>query len=240
MAAGREGLDIGRLAEIRRFPVKSMRGEVLPQGKLVADRGLQGDRLWALQTPEGKLGSGKTTRRFQRVPGLLEFQARYEDDAPIITCPDGREIQGDSEDAHAALSALLAQPLRLVREGDVSHFDEAPLSLLTTASLRSLQRIMGDPVDPQRFRANLLIDTDQEGFPEDDWAGRRLRIGPSVVIRVLAPITRCLMVGLPQGDLPADPRILRSLASAHGAQCAASVCVEVGGWVETGDRILLD
>ncbi len=57
---------------------------------------------------------------------------------------------------------------------------------------------------------------------------------------MLAPLTRCLMVGLAQEDLWEDPHILRSLAAGHSAQFGVSALVEVGGWVETGQRVLVE
>ena len=38
--------------------------------------------MYAVRDPEGKLGSGKNSRRFRRMPGLHEFAARYDGDVP--------------------------------------------------------------------------------------------------------------------------------------------------------------
>src|SRR5947207_3529436 len=88
-----------------------------------------------------------------------------------------------------------------------------PVSLIATASLRHLAKLSagesdGVELDPLRFRANLLIDVPGDGFADDDWPGRRLKIGPHVVLHVVRPLTRCVMIDMAQdrvgerGDLP--------------------------------------
>ena len=65
-----------RLLEIRRYPIKSLLGERLVTVD-VGDRGLAGDRLWAIRDGDGKLGSGKNTRRFRRMLGLFELRGHF-------------------------------------------------------------------------------------------------------------------------------------------------------------------
>ena len=74
------------IVEIRRFPVKSMLGEVVP-GADAGPRGLAGDRLWAVRDPDGKFGSGKNTRRFRRMPGLFDLRAHTAGPVPWWSCP---------------------------------------------------------------------------------------------------------------------------------------------------------
>ncbi|HBK17017.1 MAG TPA: Fe-S oxidoreductase, partial [Gammaproteobacteria bacterium] len=66
------------------------------------------------------------------------------------------------------------------------YFDALPILLMTNAALRTLQRISQEAgvnslFDIRRFRPNLLIDVDGEGFPENDWVGRRAAIGEAVL-----------------------------------------------------------
>ena len=63
--------------QVWRYPVKSLGGERVA-ASLVNDRGLLGDRLWAVRDEDGKLGSGKDSRRFRRMEGLLGVSARYD------------------------------------------------------------------------------------------------------------------------------------------------------------------
>jgi uncharacterized protein len=78
-----------KVSEIRRYPVKSMLGEVLAAVD-VEERGLSGDRLWAVRDPDGKFGSGKNTRRFRRTPGLFGLRAYAAQPAPYRCSPGAR------------------------------------------------------------------------------------------------------------------------------------------------------
>lgn len=230
---------IGRVLELRRFPVKSLLGETLASAD-VDGRGLVGDRLWALRTPEGKLGSGKTTRRFQRLDGLLDLSARYEGDVPVVTLPDGTAWRADDPRVHGALSRWVGSPVTLVREETLPHFDDGPVSIVTTASLRTLEAHLGRAVSPRRFRANVLLDVPSGGFPEDAWVGRRLSLGPTVVLQVVSPLARCRMVDLAQRDLPEDADILRTLGACHEARFGVLARVETGGTLACGETVRLD
>ncbi|HET7578100.1 MAG TPA: MOSC N-terminal beta barrel domain-containing protein, partial [Bacillales bacterium] len=96
----------GKVKEIRRFPVKSLLGESLSR-VMLDQRGLSGDRLWAVRTHEGKFGSGKTTRRFMRMDGLMHIEAGYDGDVPVVTMPDGNVYRGDDEKIHSVLSQFV-------------------------------------------------------------------------------------------------------------------------------------
>ena len=83
---------LGRITELWRYPVKSMRGEPL-QSLAVDEKGAIGDRYFALKDSDGRLGSGKTTRRFRAVDGLLGFSAATEDGVVVIRFPDSRVMR---------------------------------------------------------------------------------------------------------------------------------------------------
>jgi uncharacterized protein YcbX len=77
-----------RVAALRRFPVKSVAGE-RRDFLDVETRGVVGDRVWSVRTAAGKIGSGKNTRRFALVPGLLEVRATEDNGQVVLTLPDG-------------------------------------------------------------------------------------------------------------------------------------------------------
>ena len=227
---------VGRVKRIHRFPVKSLLGESLSTVQ-VDQRGLVGDRLWAVQNREGKFGSGKTTRRFKRMDGLFKLQARFENSVPVVSMHNGVVYRGDDPTVHLALSDFVGYPVTLAREEDVSHFDEGPISIITSSSIRALSEQLGKPVDIRRFRANLLIDVPDEGFVEDKWVDRVIQIGSNVVLRVVAPLNRCVMVNFSQQELPKDDYVLRALAASHDATFGVFAIVEVGGDVEVGQPV---
>lgn len=91
-------------------------------------------------------------------------------------------------------------------------FDAAAIHLVTTSTLRTLAEASpGSRFAPERFRPNLVLDTpDADGFVENDWPGRILEVG-DVRLEVLMPVPRCVMTTLPQGDLPEDRDVLRTI-----------------------------
>ena len=224
------------VALLARYPVKSMGGEEL-DAAAVEPRGLVGDRQWAVYTDDGGIGSGKTTRRFRRVDGLLEWRAGLDGPEPSVTSPIGERYGPD--DAAARLSEVTGRPLAIRSEGGVRHHDESPVHVLTTASLRALGRLLGRPVAVARFRPNVVLDVDGDGFPEEDWAGRELRLGDDVVLALGPGMPRCVMVGLPQRGLEKDKHILRTLASERDLVLGLQASVVRGGVVRVGDPAYL-
>jgi uncharacterized protein len=114
------GSVVGQVVGIWRYPVKSMMGEEL-SATIVTDRGLLGDRAFALVDAEtGKVASAKNPRRW---PTLFDFRAAYVeppgDDKPLppvrITLPDGATLTTDQADAGPRLAASVGRPVRLAR-----------------------------------------------------------------------------------------------------------------------------
>ena len=116
----RSGPAVGVVAELWRYPVKSMLGEQCGQ-VVMEDRGIAGDRLYAVRDGDGKFGSGKNTRRFRRMDGLPGFRARYDGIIPVMTFPGGHQVRGDDPLADAHLQRALRRPdVGLAREAGVS------------------------------------------------------------------------------------------------------------------------
>ena len=215
------------IAALWRYPVKSMLGERCEELQ-VDVRGAVGDRLYAVRDAEGKLGSGKNSRRFRRIEGLFGFRA--EGNPPRVTFPDGRSLPVDDPALHAALSAALRTQVTLASEKDVPHHDAEPIHLVTTGSLARLG------ADERRFRPNLVIDTEED---EAGWEGRMLRVG-GVTLRVVQRTGRCVMITMAQSELPDEPRLLRVLAE-EGGEPLFGVYAEVlvPGFIRQGDGVSL-
>ncbi len=95
--------------------------------------------------------------------------------------------------------------------------DFAPLHLLTRATVERIGALHPrGAVDAARYRPNLVLDLpDLPGFAEDHWTGRRLALGPQVVLEIVVPTPRCAIPTLAHGSLPADPHALRLLHAHH-------------------------
>jgi uncharacterized protein YcbX len=229
-----------RAVELRRYPVKSLGGERLDALE-IEPRGVVGDRLWALVDRDGKLASGKGTRRFRAVRGLMVHAARLEHDGPVIALADGRSARAADEPAMQELVEAMAGPgWRLAREAAVPHHDAAPLHLATTSTLAALTQAVGHPVDVERLRPNVLVDTgDDPEFAEDAWVGRELTIG-EVRVRVHDRTERCVMVDHPRAGMPAFPGsrgVLKAAGRLNAACAGVYADVLVPGWINAGDAV---
>ena len=225
--------------QLWRYPVKSMLGEARVSLR-VDKRGVEGDRLYAVRDAEGRLGSGKNSRRFCRIDGLFGFRASSVDGVPALVFPDGRTMLASDAGVHAALSAALGQPVTLVKESNVAHFDSGAIHILTTASLAWLKQALPDgQADERRFRPNLLVEAEGSGPVERQWPGRTLQVGDQLTLRITDPTERCRMVTLAQGRLREDPRVLREIAQGLDAQFGVYAEVLVPGEVRVGDAVHL-
>lgn len=227
-----------RVAELWRYPVKSMLGERC-ESVCIEPRGVQGDRLFATRDGQGKLGSGKHTRRFRRIDGLFGFRAHCRADVPLIRFPDGREMDGNDPSIHEALSDALGLPVTLAREAEIPHFDSAPVHLLTTASLAWLRAALPEAgIDARRFRPNLVIEVPGSEPVEQSWIGKRLRVG-GVELQVCDTTERCGMVAFAQGELPKAPEVLRHITRHAELRFGVYAQVLVPGNVRLADPVNL-
>ena len=96
--------------------------------------------------------------------------------------------------------------------------DAFPLSVMTTSTLDRIQALCPESIiDVSRFRMNVILNTRDPGFLENDWVGRSFSIGDTVNVQITMPDPRCVMVILPQKNLPRDTSILKSLVQ-HNRQ----------------------
>ena len=224
------------VAELWRYPVKSLLGEQLQEVQ-VEERGVVGDRLYAVTDRHGKLGSGKTTRRFRRLDGLFDLRARDGGERPIVTLPDGRELSVGDAELDAYLSERYGDELRVLHEDGVPHHDAAPLHLLTTSSVRWLGRkIPASQIDVRRFRPNVLLEAVGDALVEDAWVGRRFALG-SAIIRVDERTERCVMTTNAQSELPKDPGVLRAVTELNEVCLGVYASVEQPGLIRIGDAL---
>jgi hypothetical protein len=119
-------------------------------------------------------------------------------------------------------------------------YDAYPILLLTRASLRALaERSPGSEFDVRRFRPNVLIDLDGAEFTEFSWCGGRVR-APNVAFDVEIPDLRCSIPTRQQGDLPADPDVLRTI-NAHADHCLGVYAnVAASGVLAEGEPLELE
>lgn len=228
---------VGKISKLWRYPVKSLLGESLTELS-IDRRGVIGDRWFAIRDGNGKFGSGKNTRRFRRIDGLFALQAEYDDGVPIITFPDRGRIRGDDPNINLALSAVLGQPVTLVAENNIPHFDAGSLHLLTSASLSWLASLLPNSiVDERRFRPNLVVDLLGQVPIEHSWIGKTLTIGRDLELEVTQLTERCVMTGFQQLELPGDREIIKTLEEKSHLHFGVYARVIKPGVVRIGDRV---
>ncbi len=122
-----------------------------------------------------------------------------------------------------------------------TYFDAFPLLVMTSSTLSSLTEALPDSVvDVRRFRPNLVVETgDEPGYPERDWVGRTLRIGPAV-LEVVVGCPRCVMVTreIDEGT-PQDRTLLRYVVRELDQDVGVYARVLRAGPVAVGDEVVL-
>jgi uncharacterized protein YcbX len=125
-------------------------------------------------------------------------------------------------------------------------FDIAVIHLFTTSTINRLRELYPEGrFEVRRFRPNIVVESTSEekkkDFIENSWVGKKLMIGEDIVLRVTGPCTRCVMITLPQGDLPKDLGILRTVAQYNRVTAGVYATVHGGeGTIRRGDLVRLE
>ena len=211
------------VAELWRYPVKSMRGEQLESVEAAAD-GFEGDRL-----VHAREGSGRVvTSRYR--PGLLGLNGTLGPDGePLV---DGE--RWTSAAVLAKVRAVTAPDVELIRFHGLDHgqrFDVLPLTVLTDGMAQAVG------VDHRRFRPNILI-AGVEELAETRWPGSYLKIG-QVLIGIRRRRSRCVMTTFDPDTLEQDPSVLKRVVSSFADSVALDCWVETPGHIAVGDGVEL-
>ncbi|WP_223166928.1 MOSC domain-containing protein [Nonomuraea sp. SYSU D8015] len=247
---------------LHRYPVKSLLGEEVSESE-VTERGLAGDRARAvLDVATGKIASAKNPRLWRglltiegaRVPGDEELSRLLGREVRLIgTPPEGAEFERSVPERVLAEGIEAEVPHTVGTLGAASpagtFFDFAPVHLITTAAVRRIGALgPRGHVEALRYRPNLVVATDEEGFPENAWVGRELHVGADVVLEVIVTSPRCAVPTLAHGALGRDTDALRTVARHNrvpvfdlGPQPCAGVYARVArpGRIRKGDPVRL-
>lgn len=228
-------MEIGSIESLWRYPVKSLMGETLKCLEF-DERGAVDDRLYALIGDEGKIGSGKDTRRFKRIDGLLSLASAIGRDGLSISFPDGATLGKNDEGMDSKLSQLLGQELRLSREQQTPYFDDSAVHIFVSRTLSSLQEELAEAdVDVRRFRPNIVLDT---ALTDEELVGNTLKMG-EVILGITHRTARCRMITLEQIGLRRSPEILKNLVQKGNLLLGTYAKVLSAGTIRVGDRVEL-
>ena len=254
---------VGKIDSLWRYPVKSMRGEELDEA-FASFSGIYGDRLFAFESSASPKGFPYLTAREQQ--RLLQYRPhfRYPDKAarPInlteaekmganpvwadfaelmvdVETPDGKTLAVDDPALIDMIRADIDQKHQLtLMRSERALTDCRPVSVFSLQSARQLAEETGTSIDKRRFRANVYVNlTSAQGFAENEFVGKSLRIGPKVVVTVLERDARCVMITLDPDTGEKSPEILKKVAQAHDGMAGVYGAVIVEGMLHKGDSV---
>lgn len=206
-----------RVAELWRYPVKSLAGESLAAATITTD-GVEGDRLVWVRGPEGV----RTARRQHRLLGLHAT-------LPADRIPRINGFPWTSDEALVLVRAAAGDDAWLEESQEDSRFDVLPLLVATDGAIAAFGR------DVRRLRPNIVVGG-VDGLAEFDWPGSRLTIG-DVVIDLDSRRGRCPMTTVDPDTLVVDPEVLREIGRRFGGRLALNAGVARGGRIAVGDPI---
>ena len=256
---------IGQVESVWRYPVKSMRGEELPE-IFVGYSGVYGDRLFAFKSSAAPVGFPYLTGREAHEMLLYRPRFRYpekaakpdklaetEDISPLlnpvaadpadlaldIETPNGELLAIDDPALlrHLAAAANNGHSLTLIRS-ERAMTDCRPVSLFSLQTAQQLGGEVGVTLDKRRFRANVYLDLGTApGFAENAFVGQKVRIGPKAVVCVLERDPRCQMITLDPDTANPNPEVLRTVARGHDGTAGVYGAVLAEGLIRSGDAV---
>jgi len=249
-------MTVARLTALTRYPVKGLAGQSLAATDLAPGGTLPHDRRFAIVHGASQCDpaapSWQPKRQFLQLmtdERLALLGIDYDDATEALTLKrDGKQVARGllslpigQELINQFLNAFMKDPrgaVKIVSAPGIAFTDkpEKLVSLINLASVKDIERVTRAPVDPRRFRGNLLL----EGVPawaEFDWIGRELAVG-AARLRVASRITRCAATNVNPATGDRDLNIPKALMTGFGhADCGIYAEVIGGGRIAQGDAL---
>jgi uncharacterized protein YcbX len=208
------------VAEIWRYPVKTMAGEKLERAS-IGPLGIEGDRIVHVEDARGRVITSRSHPRFLGRKGTLG-----PDGEPLV---DGRPW--NSPDVAAEVVDIGGPGARLVRYDGAERFDVLPLLVATDGAITAFGH------DRRRLRPNIVI-TGVKGLAERRWPGSCVQIG-KVFIGIQDLRLRCIMTAYDPDTLVRDKEITRDIYRRFDGKLALNCFVIEGGEIAVGDKVRL-
>jgi uncharacterized protein YcbX len=238
-------ISVGRVRELVRYPVKSMAG-IAAESALLGWHGLDGDRRLAFRRVDDRSGFPWLTAG--RCPQLVAYRPFGLDESsgeplPTHVCtPGGAEIELRSIELQSEIAQLSGHNVELMQ---LKHgiFDDASVSVINLATIAGIGRAMDVELDRRRFRANIVLETDDTApFREDAWVGGTLVFGdsePTAAVSVTARDVRCMMINLDPDTGKQDPRVMKAVVGLNANQAGVYGTVVRAGAIRVGQKVSL-
>ena len=237
-------IEIGEIEAIFRYPVKSMRGELLEAAPL-GWHGIDGDRRFAFRRLLERGGMPWLTA--SKLPELLLFAPHRLDDRDDAT---PTHVRAPSGEAMPLLGDALAAEVGRRHGGPVEMmqldhgiFDEATVSVISSETAREICRLAGTRDDIRRFRPNIVVRSRRPvPFEEDRWLGGVLTLGgaeDSPAVAVTTRDVRCAMVNFDPDDATPAPEVMRAVVRANENHAGIYGVVTRPGRLAVGQPVFL-
>jgi uncharacterized protein len=242
-------IQVGRVREIVRYPVKSMAGTAT-ESAFLGWHGLAGDRRFAFR----RLGTegGMPWLTASRLPELVLYRPLY---GPVgldettgeplpthVRTPAGACVELRSPELKTEIAARFGSGVELMRL-DHGIFDEGAVSVISLATIAGIGREAGLDLDRRRFRANIVVETEsREPFLEDGWVERTMVFGdgePRPAVSVTLRDLRCLMLNLDPETAEQDARVMKTVVRLNQNHAGVYATVVRTGTIRVGDRVSL-
>jgi uncharacterized protein YcbX len=246
------------VSALYRYPVKGLTPEPLESVELKPGETLPFDRAYAIENGPGRFDRAAprhlpkiTFLMLMRDERLATLRSAFDDATQTLTIsrggkpvvsgrldtPLGRQLI--EQFIAAYMKAELRGAPKIVSAPGHSFSDVAAkcVHIVNLATVRELQRVLGRPVDPLRFRANVYL----EGlapWAELGWVDREIGIGPAR-LAVLARTERCAATNVDPTTAARDMAIPATLLRTWGHQ-DLGIYAEVvggGGTIRIGDAL---
>lgn len=232
-------IEIGRVSEVVRYPVKSMAG-IPAESAFLGLQGLEGDRRFAFRRAGDTSAFPFLTAG--RFPSLIRYRPLGFDEGSQVLTPEGAELGLRSAELQAQISEGFGSSVELMK---YKHgiFDEAPVSIISLATIAGIGHEAGVELDRRRFRANVILETEnREVFHEDAWVGGTVVFGdgdsgPAVTVTLRDE--RCMMINLDPDTAVQDPRVMKAVVRMSGNYAGVYGTVVRTGTIGVGDRVYL-
>ena len=210
------------IAELWRYPVKSLRGAMIPSAEVLTT-GIRGDReIVVLSSARRRVVTSRTHHR------LLGLQGGIAPDNGKATI---NGIPWDDPSAHTLVEQAAGEPVELMHIDGAERFDRLPLLVATDGAIAAIG------FDRRRFRPNILIGG-VEGLAERQWEGKHLRLG-EVEIYAARLRARCVMTTYDPDTLEQDGNVLFRIVNEFGGTMALDCSVTKPGLIRVGDPVTL-
>jgi uncharacterized protein YcbX len=236
---------LGRVEGLVRYPIKSMAG-VATESAFLGWHGLEGDRRFAFRRVGDRSGFPWLTAT--RLAELLLFQPCGLDERtgePLPThvrTPAGVQHELWSPDLQREVANRLGSEVELMQARH-GIFDDASISVISSATIAEVGRAAGVPVDGRRFRPNIVIEChDPKPFLEERWMGGTLVFGEMEsppAVRVTQRDARCKMINLHPDTGEHDARMLKTVVQLNQNNAGVYGTVVRTGAIRVGDPVSL-